>query len=178
MTHCPDAGPGFIRLLDFSTCIRLGLDVTAAFVDDVAKSDVHANTMRNADGSPAVAYGTESRTGNKHRLGGYALLRPHLSMVTPTEYGPLWIHVRPSNTSVADEFSPAEVGPVFVDDAWASMGAFTLGRRFSFFDYNPGFNHKPGYTSYRTDQRFRGDVTGDRRSLGNLGSGRWLLPAA
>jgi len=154
VTHCPDAGPGFIRLLDFSTCIRLGLDVTAAFADDVAKNDVHANTMRNADGSPAVAYGTESRTGNKHRLGGYALLRPHLSMVTPTEYGPLWIHVRPSNTSVADEFSPAEVGPVFVDDAWASMGAFTLGRRFSFFDYNPGFNHKPGYTSYRTTNVF------------------------
>ncbi|HYI90428.1 MAG TPA: porin [Beijerinckiaceae bacterium] len=153
VTHCPDAGPGFIRLLDFSTCIRLGLDVTAAFADDVAKNDVHANTMRNADGSPAVAYGTESRTGNKHRLGGYALLRPHLSMVTPTEYGPLWIHVRPSNTSVAD-VSPAEVGPVFVDDAWASMGAFTLGRRFSFFDYNPGFNHKPGYTSYRTTNVF------------------------
>ena len=99
-------------------------------------------------------------------------------MVTPTEYGTLWIHVRPSNTSVADEFRPAEVGPVFVDDAWASMGAFTLGRRCSFFDYNPGFNHKPGYTSYLYDQRFRGDVTGDRRSLGNLGSGRWLLPAA
>jgi hypothetical protein len=150
VTNCADAGPGFIRLLDFSTCIRLGLDVTAAFADDVAQSDVYANAMRNADGSPAVAYGTESRTGNKHKLGGYVLLRPHLSMVTPTDYGPLWIHVRPSNTSVVDEFSPAEVGPVFVDDAWASMGAFTLGRRFSFFDYNPGFNHKPGYTSYRT----------------------------
>ena len=37
-----------------------------------------------------------------------------------------------------------------MDDAWASVGAFTIGHRFSFFDYNPGFTYKPGYTSYRT----------------------------
>jgi hypothetical protein len=52
VTDCAGAGPGFIRLLDFSTCIRLGLDVTAAFADDVAQKDVHANTLRNSTVRP------------------------------------------------------------------------------------------------------------------------------
>ena len=71
-------------------------------------------------------------------------------MLVPTAYSPMWFYVCPSNTSVVDELNPAEVGPVLIYDAWASMGAFTVGRRFSFFDYNPGLSHKPGYASYRS----------------------------
>lgn len=97
-----------------------------------------------------MGYGSASREQDRHRPAGNLLVRPSLSLMMPTAYSPIWIHLRPSNTSVVDELTPAEVGPVLVDNAWASMGAFTIGRRFSFFDYNPGFSHKPGYASYRT----------------------------
>jgi hypothetical protein len=78
------------------------------------------------------------------------LLRPTLSAVTPTDLGPLWLHVRASEFSVADELADLDRRPVFLDDAWVSVGPLIVGRHFSFFDYNPGFNYKPGYTSYRT----------------------------
>jgi Porin subfamily len=147
---CSDAGPRFVRLLDFSPCVRIGLDVTAEGAHHFADRSLYAESIRNADGSPSVDYGTNSKAGNNYTAGGSLLMRPHLSAVTPTTFGPLWIHVRPSNTSWTEEGSPFSSGPILVDDAFATMGAFTIGRRSSFFDYNPGFNHKPGYTSYRT----------------------------
>jgi hypothetical protein len=147
---CAQAGPSFVRLLESSACVRLGLDVTAEFSEDFAGRDLFGEPLRNEDGSVSVGYGTASRGSNRHRPGGNLLVRPSFSMLMPTAYSPIWVHVRPSNTSVVDELNPAEVGPVLIDDAWASMGAFTVGRRFSFFDYNPGLSHKPGYASYRS----------------------------
>jgi Porin subfamily len=147
---CAEAGPNFIRLFDSSSCVRLGLDLTAEFTDDFARRDVYGEALRNEDGSVSVGYGTTPRGPDRHRPAGNLLVRPNFSLMMPTGYSPIWIHLRPSNTSVVDELTPAEIGPVLMDDAWASMGAFTIGRRFSFFDYNPGFSHKPGYASYRT----------------------------
>lgn len=147
---CAEAGSNFVRLFGSSACVRLGLDVTAEFADDFARRDVFGEALRHEDGTASVGYGSASREQDRHRPAGNLLVRPSLSLMMPTAYSPIWIHLRPSNTSVVDELTPAEVGPVLVDNAWASMGAFTIGRRFSFFDYNPGFSHKPGYASYRT----------------------------
>jgi Porin subfamily len=151
---CADFGPSFVKVSNFSTCVALGLDLTAEAGGDLARNDLSIETGRNGEGSPAATYGVDSRGTDKHHARGSLLLRPNITAVTPTGYGPLWIHLRPSSTSVVDQVNPDSAGPVLIDDVWASIGSFTVGHRFSFFDYNPGFNYKPGYASYRTTNLF------------------------
>lgn len=150
---CVEVGPGFVKIPGLNVCTKLGLDATLEGSDDFARFDLQAQSVRNTDGSVSATIRKSPRA-REHKASGTLLIRPHLSAVAPTDYGPLWVHVRPSKSSVSDDLRDFSTSPMFVDDAWVSVGALTVGRRFSFFDYNPGFGYKPGYTSYRTTNLF------------------------
>jgi hypothetical protein len=128
----------------------VALDATMEIDSSFARRDLIIETGRTDDGSIVASYGAISRDSDRHVMGGTLQLRPHFSAVSPTDYGPLWLHLRASTSSFAEDLHRVFVNEPFLDDAWASVGAFTVGRRFSYFDYNPGFGFKPGYTSYRT----------------------------
>jgi hypothetical protein len=147
---CGNAGPAFKPLGDFDACLRLGFDVTAEVGHHFIRDDLYVESARTQDRVPLVYYGSVPRDAGREGLVGTLLLRPSITMLTPTEYGPLTVHVRASATSWADRLEDVSIAPIFLDDAWASVGPLTVGRRFSLFDYNPGFTYKPGYTSYRT----------------------------
>lgn len=151
LSSCAKAGPGFKKLPDSGVCIRLGIDSTLELHEDITRHDLAIETSRASDGSPGVAYEKVSRTTGRETLGGNLLLRPSVAAVAPTEYGPLTVFIRGGNIWYGDDRDRVvSSGPVFLDDAWVSLGGVTAGRRFSFFDYNTGFNYKPAYGSYRT----------------------------
>jgi Porin subfamily len=149
-TECPEAGPGFTRIGSLGACARLGLDVTGEVGHYFTDHDLHVVPARREDRLPLAYYESVRRELGREGLVGTLLVRPSVTMFTPTSYGPLSVHVRASSTSWADHLENPSTAPVFLDDAWASVGPLTVGRRFSLFDYNPGFTYKPGYTSYRT----------------------------
>ena len=148
--QCTEAGSNFKPIPNLNACARLGLDTTAEIGHQFARYDLHVEPLRSDDGIAFVGYGAYARDLDKHKVIGSVLVRPNLFLFAPTEYGPLSINVRASAQSVAEDLHRVSAGPLFLDDAWASLGPITAGRRFSFFDYNPGFTYKPGYTSYRT----------------------------
>lgn len=148
--QCTNAGSNFTRLGDLNICARIGLDTTAEVGHQFSQYHLYVEMGRGDDRIPWVSYGAFARDSDRHKVVGNLLIRPNLALFAPTEYGPLSINVRTSANSVAEDLTRVATGPLFVDDAWASFGPLTLGRRFSYFDYNPGFTYKPGYTSYRT----------------------------
>jgi hypothetical protein len=148
--QCAQAGPGFAQLGTFNACARFGLDATAEVGHHFIRDDLYVEGARTDDRVPLVYYGSVPRETGREGLVGTLLVRPSVTLVAPTDYGPFTVHVRASSTSSADRLEDVATGPMFLDDAWASVGPLTVGRRFSLFDYNPGFTYKPGYTSYRT----------------------------
>ena len=148
--QCTEAGPGFTRLGNLNACARFGLDATAEVGHHFIRDDLHVEGARTDGRVPLVYYGSVPRELGREGLVGTLLVRPSVTMLTPTDYGPFTVHVRASSSSSADRLEDVSTGPMFLDDAWASVGPVTVGRRFSLFDYNPGFTYKPGYTSYRT----------------------------
>ena len=148
--QCTDAGPNFKQIPNLDACARLGLDTTVELGHQFVRHDLDVEPLRGDDGIAFVNYGAYAREFDKHKVIGSGLVRPNLFLFAPTAYGPLSVNVRVSGQAVADNLNRVSTEPLFVDDAWASLGPATVGRRFSFFDYNPGFTYKPGYTSYRT----------------------------
>jgi hypothetical protein len=148
--QCTEAGPGFTRLGDLNACARLGLDATAEFGHHFIDRDLHVAPARRDDRFPLIYYDSARREFGREGLVGTLLVKPSLTAFAPTEYGPISLQVRASASSSADRLEDVTTAPIFLDDAWVSVGPLTVGRRFSMFDYNPGFTYKPGYTSYRT----------------------------
>jgi hypothetical protein len=146
----PGSRFGLTRLDKITACVRFGLDATAEVGHHFIDRDLWVEGARTWNRLPLVYYGSERREVGGEGLVGTLLVRPSVTMMAPTEYGPLTMHVRASSSSSADRLEDVATGPMFLDDAWASVGPVTVGRRFSLFDYNPGFTYKPAYTSYRT----------------------------